>query len=167
MYFRFIELFAFPRCILRYPAAARWDTIPDQRFASLFCTQLRGQRFHLRRLQLDKVNAVEGFLCDTIRDNSYPLCRKYSLAYSGQLTAVENDFLTYILTQGQETVSQDYIPVKKTQTFLSDKSAGEISIAGSSSAAPLVQALAKSTMATRTLWYRVLTLQVSKRLLKL
>lgn len=23
-----------------------------------------GQRFHLRRLQLDKVNAVEGFLCD-------------------------------------------------------------------------------------------------------
>ena len=84
---------------------------------------------------------------ETIRDNSYPLCRKYSLAYSGQLTAVENDFLTYILTQGQETVSQDYIPVKKTQTFLSDKSAGQISIAGSSSAAPLVQALAKQYMA--------------------
>ena len=83
---------------------------------------------------------------ETIRDNSYPLCRKYSLAYSGQLTAVENDFLTYILTQGQETVSQDYIPVKKTQT-LSDKSAGQISIAGSSSAAPLVQALAKQYMA--------------------
>ncbi len=83
---------------------------------------------------------------ETIKDNSYPLCRKYYLAYSGQLTPVEQDFLTYVLTQGQETVSQTYIPVKKVQTFLSDKSAGNIQIAGSSSAAPLVQTLAEEYM---------------------
>ncbi len=96
----------------------------------------------VRMLNIDGVAPT----LETIKDNSYPLCRKYYLAYSGQLTPVEQDFLTYVLTQGQETVSQIYIPVKKVQTFLSDKSAGDIQIAGSSSAAPLVQTLAEEYM---------------------
>lgn len=96
----------------------------------------------VRLLRIDGVAPTP----ETIKDNSYPLCRKYYLAYSGQLTPVEQDFLTYVLTQGQETVSQTYIPVKKVQTFLSDKSAGNIQIAGSSSAAPLVQTLAEEYM---------------------
>ncbi len=96
----------------------------------------------VRLLRIDDVAPTP----ETIKDNSYPLCRKYYLAYSGQLTPVEQDFLTYVLTQGQETVSQTYIPVKKVQTFLSDKSAGNIQIAGSSSAAPLVQTLAEEYM---------------------
>lgn len=96
----------------------------------------------MRLLSIDGVAPTP----ETIKDKSYPLCRQYYLAYSGQLTPVEQDFLTYILTQGQETVSQTDIPVKKVQTFLSDKSAGEIRIAGSSSAAPLVQKLAEEYM---------------------
>ena len=44
---------------------------------------------------------------ETVRDNSYPLCRKYSLAYSGQLTAVENDFFGHTIDVAGLLAGQD------------------------------------------------------------
>lgn len=79
----------------------------------------------------------------SIQKGTYPLCRSYCLAWSGSLRPVEQDFLTYITTKGQETVEQSCVPVEKPEKFLSDQSSGTISISGSSSMAPLLTQLAK------------------------
>ena len=75
----------------------------------------------------------------TVEDDK--LDRKFYLAYSGELSELEQDFLTYIQGAGQEIVGEKYEPVKKTTTFLSGKPEGSIKIGGSSSVAELMQEL--------------------------
>ena len=79
---------------------------------------------------------------DTIADGSYPLCRQYLLAYSGDLSDLETDFIRYIRSAGQAIVAETCTPVKDVTTFLSDQSSGTILISGSSSVAPLMEELA-------------------------
>ena len=74
------------------------------------------------------------------------LTRSFYLAYKGELNDVENDFVRYISTQGQEVVSEKYTAVAKPGSFLSDKAGGEIKIGGSTSATPLVKELADKYM---------------------
>ena len=92
-----------------------------------------------------KVLKVEGITPEqsTIEKKKYPLCRNYYLAYSGELSDVEQDFLTYIMGAGQKLVPDYGIPVRKVSSFLSDQSQGTIRINGSSSEAPLLKALAE------------------------
>ena len=80
---------------------------------------------------------------ENIQKGKYPLCRNYYLAYSGDLSALQQDFLSYVMSEGQNVVSKTCVPVKKTSTFLSDKSAGELTIMGSTSAAPLIEEMIK------------------------
>ncbi len=93
----------------------------------------------VKALSIDGVTPEE----TSIQKENYPLCRSYWLAWSGSLRPVEQDFLTYITTKGQETVEQSCVPVAKPEKFLSDKSGGTISVSGSSSMAPLLTQLAK------------------------
>ncbi len=90
-----------------------------------------------------KTISVDGIAPDmkTIQNGKYPLCRSYFLAYSGELSALESDFLTYILSAGQDIVENYAMTVKKSGTFLSDRSEGTIRISGSSSVAPILAAL--------------------------
>ena len=74
------------------------------------------------------------------------LTRSFYLAYKGELSNVEDGFVRYISTQGQEVVSEKYTAVAKPGSFLSDKAGGEIKIGGSTSAAPLVKELADEYM---------------------
>lgn len=74
------------------------------------------------------------------------LTRSFYLAYKGELNDVENDFVRYISTQGQEVVGEKYTAVAKPGSFLSDKAGGEIKIGGSTSATPLVKELADKYM---------------------
>ena len=78
---------------------------------------------------------------ETIKKESYPLCRNYLLAYSGELSDAEADFLRYIRGAGQEVVGQYCVPVRKATSFLSDKPSGKMTIRGSSSIAPLMEQL--------------------------
>lgn len=80
---------------------------------------------------------------ETIKKGTYPLCRNYLLVYNGQLSDAAADFLRYIRGAGQEVVGQYCVPVQKTTSFLSDQSAGTLTIRGSSSIAPLMEELAK------------------------
>ena len=86
-----------------------------------------------------KALTVNGSAVD---EKSYPLSRSFYLAYSGQLNELETDFLTYIRSAGQDIVGKSYTPVAKASTFLSNQAEGSISIAGSTSVAPLMQELA-------------------------
>ncbi len=74
------------------------------------------------------------------------ISRHFYLAYSGKLNEVEEDFMTYIKSKGQQIVQKNYQPVNKETSFLSDRSSGTIKIGGSSSAAGLVSELADEYM---------------------
>ena len=93
----------------------------------------------------EKILQVDGVLPseETISKDSYPLCRDYYLAYDGELTEVERDFITYVMTKGQEIVKDYCVPVKNTVTFLSDKSKGTIRIEGSTSMEAMINSLAE------------------------
>lgn len=78
---------------------------------------------------------------ETIKNKTYPLCREYLLAYNGDLTDLAADFIRYIKGAGQDVVQQNCVPVHEVTTFLSDQSSGTLCIRGSSSIAPMMEAL--------------------------
>lgn len=92
-----------------------------------------------------KVLAVDGVQIseETIKKGQYALCRNYYFAYSGELNDIEKDFLSYVLSAGQDIVEKNCIAAKKFGTFLSDRSNGEIIINCPSSMSPIIQALAE------------------------
>lgn len=79
---------------------------------------------------------------ENIGSGKYPLCRSYYLAYSGELSAAETDFLAYVMSAGQTIADEECAAVKKSSSFLSDKSSGKIKICGSTSMAPLIEKMA-------------------------
>lgn len=95
-----------------------------------------------------KVLKVDGVTPDeaSIENDKYPLCRDYILVYNGELSAVAKDFMAYVKSAGQAVVADYCVPVKKSETFLSDKSGGTVEIHGSTSAAPIVSKLAEEYM---------------------
>lgn len=79
----------------------------------------------------------------TVEDGSYSLSRDFLIASVDDATDVEADFLDYITSAGQEIVEEEgYVAVQDTGRFLSDKSEGFITISGSTSVSPLMEALA-------------------------
>lgn len=88
-----------------------------------------------------KVLSVGGVSDDK---KNYPLSRSFYVAYCGELSELEQDFLTYIHSAGQEIIGESYTPVAKSNTFLSNKASGSISIKGSTSVAPLMENLAET-----------------------
>ncbi len=91
------------------------------------------------------VDGVEATLNNVMR-SSYPLSRPFCLAWSGSLSELEQDLLTYVLGKGQDIVAQGYVTVADSTTFLSGKQSGTITIHGSTSAAPLLEELAAEYM---------------------
>lgn len=91
---------------------------------------------------------VDGVAPDaaSIEKDKYSLCRDYILVYNGELSAVAKDFMAYVKSAGQAVVADYCVPVKKSETFLSDKSGGTVEIHGSTSAAPIVSKLAEEYM---------------------
>lgn len=79
---------------------------------------------------------------ENIGSGKYPLCRSYYLAYSGELSAAETDFIAYVMSAGQTIADEECTAVKKSTSFLSDKSSGNIKICGSTSMAPLIEKMA-------------------------
>lgn len=80
---------------------------------------------------------------ENIGSGKYPLCRSYYLAYSGELSAAETDFLAYVMSAGQAIADEECAAVRKSSSFLSDKSSGNIKICGSTSMAPLIEKMAE------------------------
>ncbi|MBP0964630.1 MAG: substrate-binding domain-containing protein [Oscillospiraceae bacterium] len=81
---------------------------------------------------------------ENIGSGKYPLCRSYYLAYTGELSAAETDFLAYVMSAGQTVADEECAAVKKSSSFLSDKSSGKIKICGSTSMAPLIEKMAEN-----------------------
>ena len=89
---------------------------------------------------------------EAVSDNKgkYPLTRSFYLAYSGTLNDVEQDFMTYVQSAGQEIVSEHYETIAKNETFLSNQSEGTIRIEGSTSMAALMKEIADAYVKINT-----------------
>lgn len=92
-----------------------------------------------------RVNGQEA-TAENVEKGSYPMSRTFYLAYSGELSDLEQDFLSYVKGKGQEIVAQSFVAVGKSSTFLSDQSEGTLEIHGSTSAGELLEELAAEYM---------------------
>ena len=82
----------------------------------------------------------------TVTVDGKELERKFYLAYSGQLSEVEQEFITYIKSAGQEVVKNGFSAISDNTQFLSLKPKGNIKIGGSSSMYDLMEKLAQNYM---------------------
>lgn len=95
------------------------------------------------------VNGVSATL-ENVKSGDYELSRPFLLVWSGSLSELEQDFLTYTLGKGQAIVGNSYVAVSESCTFLSGQYEGTITIHGSTSAAPLLEELANEYMSINT-----------------
>ncbi|MGN0483006.1 MAG: substrate-binding domain-containing protein [Lachnospiraceae bacterium] len=95
----------------------------------------------------------EGLLSDedqkqmhTVTVDGKELERNFYLAYSGKLSELGQEFLTYVKGAGQEFVKESFSPIGKTKDFLSLKPNGTLKIGGSTSMYDLLKQLAEDYM---------------------
>lgn len=96
----------------------------------------------IKALKIDGKEASK----ENVKKDSYQLSRPFQLAYSGKLNELEEEFLRYVMSEGQGIVKKSYVPVGKKTSFLSLKPEGNLIIAGSTSVAPLMQELSDAYM---------------------
>lgn len=86
---------------------------------------------------------------ETIMDGSYPLARPFYIATKGGAEGVTADFIRFMTSgKGQAIVSGSYVVVDaEAPTFETEKPAGKIVVAGSSSVSPLMEKLQEAYLA--------------------
>ena len=91
-----------------------------------------------------KVNGVEATQ-ENIVNGSYPLQRPFNIAYK-ELNDVAQDFMSYIFSaQGQALIaSKGYVSVGEGKDYVSSNVKGKLSISGSSSVYPVMEALTEA-----------------------
>ena len=88
-----------------------------------------------------KINGVEANE-ENIKSGKYNIVRQFNIVVKDDLSQVAKDFIDYIMSkEGQEIVSKERYVSIKIKEYDSKKPKGRISIAGSSSVAPLMEAL--------------------------
>lgn len=97
----------------------------------------------VRGLPIDGVEPTN----ETVQDGSFPISRNFNIAWGGDLDAVAQDFIDYILSaEGQEiAVGEGYVEfVTGAEAYAGDGSQeGTISVVGSTSVTPLMEVLAE------------------------
>ena len=97
-----------------------------------------------------KAISIDGIEISTqaVKDGSYPLARPFLLATADRPRAQVQDFLRYVLSdQGQEMIrNAGYVPVSS-GSYEGSGLSGTVTVAGSSSVAPVMEKLAEAYMA--------------------
>uniref|UniRef100_UPI0035A1A822 substrate-binding domain-containing protein n=1 Tax=Jeotgalibaca porci TaxID=1868793 RepID=UPI0035A1A822 len=95
----------------------------------------------VRGLPIDGVEPTN----ETVQDGSFPISRNFNIAWNGDIEAVAQDFIDYILSaEGQEiAVNEGYVEfVSGAEAYAGDGSqSGSISVVGSTSVTPLMEVL--------------------------
>ena len=94
-----------------------------------------------------KAVKVDGVECtaENIKSGEYKVARPFNLAYyDGELSETDQDLIDYIMSSdGQAIVEKEgYIPVEGGSAYESKKLSGKITVAGSTSVAPLMNVIA-------------------------
>lgn len=114
-------------------------------------TNVSGDKYGIGYISLgclnDTVKAIEidgvEISAENVKNESYPIARPFLVATKGEPAGVARDFMNFILSkEGQAVVAESYIAVTEdAASFTSDKSSGQITVAGSSSVSPLMEKL--------------------------
>lgn len=93
----------------------------------------------VKALKVDGVEATE----ENIKSGTYKVARPFNIATKGEINAVAQDFMDFILsTEGQVVVSDSgYISLDGAEAYAGNKPAGKVVVAGSSSVTPLMEKL--------------------------
>lgn len=93
----------------------------------------------VKALKVDGVEATE----ENIKAGAYKVARPFNIATKGEISAVAQDFIDFILsTEGQAVVSDNgYISLDEAEAYAGNKPAGKVVVAGSSSVTPLMEKL--------------------------
>ena len=80
---------------------------------------------------------------ENIKNNSYPVFRKFIIATKGEVNDATQDFINYILSEeGQAIVKESsFIPIENSGPFRGGEAAGKAVIGGSTSVAPVMEKL--------------------------
>lgn len=99
----------------------------------------------VKAVQVDGVDAT----VENIVNGSYTVSRPFNIVTGEIVTELAQDFINYILSDdGQAVISgEGYIPVSEGQTYEAAGLSGTISLAGSTSVAPVMEVLAEQYMA--------------------
>lgn len=96
-------------------------------------------------VQIDGVDAT----VENIKNGSYTISRPFNIATKGDVSAVAQDFINFILSADGQKVIEDnkYISAVEGEAFTSDNSEGKIVVAGSSSVTPVMEKLKEAYLA--------------------
>lgn len=74
---------------------------------------------YVSRAAVDSADGVKAISINgsAIDDKAYPLRRSFYLAYTGTPSELQEDFLRYVRTAGQEIVGENYLAVAKNSSF--------------------------------------------------
>ncbi len=92
-----------------------------------------------------KIDGAEAS-ADAVKNGSYKVSRPFNVVTKGELSAVAQDFLDFIMsTDGQKVVSGNgYIEVENGGAYTSKGLTGKVTVAGSSSVTPVMEKLAEA-----------------------
>lgn len=98
-----------------------------------------------------KVDGIEA-TAENIKNGTYKISRPFNIATKGDVSALAQDFIDYILSaDGQAVVEKKgYIKSSEATAYAGSKPAGKIVVAGSSSVTPVMEALKEAYMAVNT-----------------
>lgn len=94
-----------------------------------------------------KAVSVDGVVAstDTVKDGTYKLQRPFKVAYiESSISDVAQDFLNFIVSQEGEAIiaEEGYIGVDATESYTASNLSGTVTLAGSTSVAPVMNVLA-------------------------
>lgn len=114
------------------------STVADNEYAIGYVS-LGSLNDTVKALKVDGSEATE----ENIKSGEYKVARPFNIATKGDVSAVAQDFIDFILsTEGQTVVSESgYIALDDVQPYAGSKPAGKVSIAGSSSITPVMEKL--------------------------
>ena len=115
-----------------------FSTVADNEYAIGYVS-LGSLNDTVKALKLDGAEPTE----ENIKSGEYKVARPFNIATKGDVSEVAQDFINFILsTEGQAVVSESgYIALDNVQAYAGSKSAGKVSIAGSSSITPVMEKL--------------------------
>lgn len=124
---------------------------------SVMMTSVAGDTYAIGYVSLGSLNdTVKAVKIDgvapskeTIKDGTYKIARPFNIATKGQLSAVAQDFVNYIMSADGQKVIEDngYISVGAAPAFSGTMPKGKIVVAGSSSVTPVMEKLKEAYLA--------------------
>lgn len=98
-----------------------------------------------------KIEDVEP-TAENVKNGAYKISRPFNIAYKGDISGLTKDFVDFILSsEGQSVVADEgYVTVSENTEYTSSKPQGKITIAGSSSVAPVMEKLIEAYKTVNT-----------------